>query len=89
MVVVSEAFLQFVEKNAIQQSFKQAVHTSFLRYVNDSHSRFQSCQDANNFLEILKNQQDECIQYTMEMEDDKKQIGSLDVSIKKLRKWKI
>ena len=81
MVVVSEAFLQFIEKNAIQQSLnKQCLPISFLRYVDDSHSRFESSRDANNFLDIL-NQQDECIQYTMEMEDDKKQLGFLDVSI--------
>ena len=48
--------------------------------MDDSHSRFKSNHEANNFLEIL-NKQDECIQYTMEMEDDKKQLGFLDVSI--------
>ena len=82
IVVVSEAFLQFIEKNAIQQSLtKLCCPISFHRYVDDSHSRFNSNDEANNFLEIL-NEQDQCIQYTMEMKDDEKRLGFLDVAIK-------
>ena len=49
-------------------------------FASEGYMSFESSRDANNFLEIL-NQQDECIQYTMEMEDGKKQLGFLDLSI--------
>jgi hypothetical protein len=79
MVVVSEAFLQYIEKDAIQQALQlQCNPISFLRYVDDSHSRFKSFQEANSFLKVL-NAQDRSIQYTMELEDEHKQLGFLDV----------
>jgi hypothetical protein len=79
MVVVSEAFLQYIEKYAIQQALQlQCNPISFLRYVDDSHSRFKSVQEANSFLKVL-NAQDRSIQYTMELEDEHKQLGFLDV----------
>ena len=79
MVVVSEAFLQYIEKDAIQQALQiQCNPISFLRYVDDSHSRFKSVKEANSFLKVL-NAQDRSIQYTMELEDEHKQLGFLDV----------
>ena len=68
MVVIAEAFLQYHEKNAIdtaQQRNPSVAPKSFLRYVDDSHVRFQDLQTATQFHTIL-NEQDPHIQYTME-----------------------
>ena len=82
MVVISEAFLQCIEKQAIQQALQlQCDPISFLRYVDDSYSRFNSVEKANSFLDVL-NAQDKDIQYTIEFEDEQKQLGFLDVMIK-------
>ena len=83
MVVISEAFLQHLEKNAIHE----ALHCnppvelkSFYRYVDDSHSRFTDFENADMFKMIL-NSQDESIQYTIEKENEHKSLNFLEVSI--------
>ena len=83
MVVMAEAFLQHHEKHAIEIATTQTppIHLkSFLRYVDDSHARFDSDEQADKFLEIL-NTQDESIKYTIERESDEG-LNFLDVNIK-------
>ena len=53
---------------------------TFRRYVDDSHARFGSRNNATEFLNVL-NSQDPQIQYTMEYENDNKEINFLDVTI--------
>ena len=83
MVVIAEAFLQYHEKNAIdtaQQRNPSVAPKSFLRYVDDSHVRFQDLQTATQFYTIL-NEQDPHIQYTMETENFEKSLQFLDLDI--------
>ena len=82
MVVLSESYLQNLEKNAIELAliFDIAPKT-FRRYVDDSHARFGSKNNANEFLNIL-NSQDPQIQYTIEYETEHKELNFLEVTIK-------
>ena len=57
MVVIAEAFLQHHEAKAINIALNQNTSIkSFLRYVDDSHSRVECIENANPFLEILNDQ---------------------------------
>ena len=68
MVVVAEGYLQFLESNAIQTAINTCVAPkSYVRYVDDSHSRFNDESQVEPFREIL-NSQDPKIQYTVEHE---------------------
>ncbi|XP_065678489.1 uncharacterized protein LOC136093416 [Hydra vulgaris] len=81
MVVVVECFLQFHESNAIAQAISNNIQLkSFKRYVEDSHSCFNSTEDAKKFL-ILLNNQHKNIQYTMEIENENNTLNFLDVTI--------
>ena len=83
MVVMAEAFLQHHENNAIETAKSQTPPInlkSFLRYVDDSHARFDSDEQANRFLLIL-NAQDPNIQYTLERETEEG-LNFLDVTVK-------
>jgi predicted GIY-YIG superfamily endonuclease len=83
MVVMAEGFLQFHEKNAIRQALSHVPPInlkSFVRYVDDSHARFPTTVEADQFLGYL-NAQDENIQYTVEQETEDG-LNFLDVNIK-------
>ena len=83
MVIIADAYLQYHKKNAIdttQQRNPSVTPKSFLRYVNDSHVRFQDLQTATQFHTIL-NEQDPHIQYTMEAENFDKSLQFLDLNI--------
>ena len=83
MVVMAEAFLQALEAKAIIRALNQqppVAPLSFLRYVDDSHSRFIDTECAVNFLTVL-NQQHQKIQYTIEHESDEKELQFLDIKI--------
>ena len=83
MVVLSEAFLQFIENNAISESLQcnpPIELKSFYRYVDDSHARFTDFDNAGSFLTVL-NRQDENIQYTIEREDERKTLNFLEVKV--------
>ena len=83
MVVLSEAFLQYLEKNAVTESLQcnpPIDLKSFYRYVDDSHARFPDFDQAGIFLTIL-NSQDENIQYTMEREDERKTLNFLSAKV--------
>ena len=82
MVVIAEAYLQFLEKRALAIACGRDVQPiTFKRYVDDSHARFKSSKDADEFLSIL-NQQDPKIQYTIEREDENKTLPFLDIKIR-------
>ena len=84
MVVMAESFLQHHEKNAIETSSNQIpsiAPKSFLRYVDDSHARFENIDHARTFQEILNNQ-DKNIEYTIETENSSsKSLQFLDLDI--------
>ena len=82
MVVLSESYLQNLEKNAIELALRfDIVPKTFRRYVDDSHARFGSRSNATEFLNVL-NSQDPQIQYTIEYENEHKELNFLDVTIK-------
>ena len=57
MVVVAEAFLQHHEANALRLAAENNIEVkSFFRYVDDSHVRLKSNQNALQFLNILNNE---------------------------------
>ena len=81
MVVMAEGFLQYLENIAIGVAVsKNIAPKSFRRYVDDSHARFHNNQQPSEFLEIL-NQQDEQIEYTMELEVEG-ELAFLDVNVR-------
>ena len=82
MVVLSESYLQNLEKNAIELALRfDIAPKTFCRYVDDSHARFGSRSNATEFLNVL-NSQDPQIQYTTEYENEHKELNFLDVTIK-------
>ena len=83
MVVMAESFLQILETNAINDALylqPPLQPLSYYRYVDDSHGRFQNIDDANKFLQVL-NKQHQKIQYTIEKENEKKELQFLDIMI--------
>ena len=84
MVVMAEAFLQHHEENAIHAASlinPPISPKSFVRYVDDSHARFQNLEDAEKFQEVL-NKQSNHIKYTMEIEDNLKSLNFLEMNIR-------
>ena len=77
MVVLSESYLQNLEKNTIELAL--IAPKTFRRYVDDSHARFGSRNNANEFLNVLDSQ-DPQIQYTIEYENEHKELNFLDVT---------
>ena len=83
MVVLAEGFLQVLEAKAIDEALHQqppVIPLSFYRYVDDSHSTFESMNRADMFLDVL-NKQHENIKYTIEKENEKKELNFLDIKI--------
>ncbi|XP_065642555.1 uncharacterized protein LOC136074179 [Hydra vulgaris] len=81
MVVMAEAFLQNIERKALNIAI---VYTSepktYNRYVDDCHARFASIKQQQMFLNIL-NEQHPAIKYTSELENNLKQLNFLDINI--------
>ena len=66
MVILQESYLQNLEKNTIELALTfDVAPKTFRRYVDDSHARFESRNNATEFLNAL-NSQDLQIQYTIE-----------------------
>lgn len=83
MVVMAEAFLQHIEKQALSTALRNTPPInvkSFLRYVDDSHARFENINQVETFKGIL-NQQHDNIKYTVEYEDANKTLNFLDIKI--------
>ena len=84
MVVIAEAFLQYIERLAINQSLRMnpsPAPITYKRYVDDTHCRFPNFENANKFMDIL-NAQEPRIQFTMEQENDQKEMNFLDITIR-------
>ncbi|XP_065671904.1 uncharacterized protein LOC136089751 [Hydra vulgaris] len=81
MVVMAEAFLQNIERKSLNIAI---VYTSepkiYKRYVDDCHARFASIKQQQMFLNILR-EQHPAIKYTVELENDLKQLNFLDINI--------
>ena len=78
MVVLSEIYLQNLEKDAIKLALIFGISSkTFCRYVDDSHARFGSRNNAILFISC-----DPQIQYTKEYENDDKELNFLDVTVK-------
>ena len=77
---MAEGYLQHIESIAMNNALRDHCSPlSFLRYVDDSHARFNSASQVDEFLTEL-NSQDSCIQYTVEKEEQG-QLAFLDVNI--------
>ena len=81
MVVLSECYLQRIEHISIIQALNlNLAPKTFKRFVDDSHARFNNREQSLQFLDIL-NSQDPSIQYTIEFENENKQLNFLDTTI--------
>ena len=79
MVVLSEKYLQNLEKNAIELALTfDIAPKTFRRYVDNSHARFGSRNNATEFLNVLNSQEPQ-IQYTIEHGNGHKELNFLDV----------
>ena len=75
MVILSESYLQNLEKNAIELALRLDIAPNmFRKFVDHSHARFGSRSN---------NSQDPQIQYTIEYENEHKELNVLGVTIKK------
>ena len=82
MVALSERYLKYLEKNAIELALTFDIETkTFRRYVDDSHARFGSRNNSTELLNVL-NSQDPQIRYTIEYENYHEKLNVLDVTIK-------
>ena len=83
MVVMAEAFLQVLEAKAIDDAlfYQPPIKPlTYIRYVDDSHSRFENLELAEKFLSLLNNQHPR-IQYTIEKENGNKELQFLDINV--------
>ena len=84
MVVMAEGFLQVLEAKAIDEALHMqppiAPLTHF-RYVDDSHSRFKEDDHSDTFLGVL-NRQNRHIRYSMEKENQHKELAYLEIKTK-------
>ncbi|XP_065657975.1 uncharacterized protein LOC136082496 [Hydra vulgaris] len=78
---MAEAFLQNLEKRALYIAFNNSFQPiTYKRYVDDTHARFDSKEKQELFLKTL-NEQNPSIKYTVELENRRKQLNFLDISI--------
>ena len=81
MVVLSECSLQRIEHISITQALNlNLAPKTFKRFVDDRHARFNNREQLLQFLDILASQ-DPSIQYTIEFENENKQLNFLDITI--------
>ena len=80
MVVIAEGYLQTIESKALRNAIANGCGPlSYLRYVDDSHSRFRLEPQVDGFLHEL-NEQDPQIQYTVDREENGR-LPFLDVEV--------
>ena len=80
-VAISEAFLQRLEDKAMQEVLAtNLAPLTYKRYIDDSHTRFETGHQSHSFLNIL-NKQNKAIKYTMEKEDQSRKLNFLDLTI--------
>ena len=80
---IRELFAElYLQNHAIELALTFGIAPkTFRRYVDDSHARFESRNNATEFLNVL-NSQDPRIQYTLQYESDNKELNFLDVTIR-------
>ena len=82
MVVLSESYLDNLEKTATELALKFDIAPgTFRRYVDDFHAQFGRRSNATEFLNVFYCQEPQ-IQYTIEYQNDHKELNFLDVTIK-------
>ena len=80
MFVLSKSYLQNFEKRSIELTLKLSFAPKpFCRYVDNWHARFESTNNATEFLYVL-NCQDLQIQQIFEYEYDNKELNFLNVA---------
>ena len=77
MVILSECYLII---SIIQTLNLNLAPKTFKRFVDDSHARFNNKKQSLQFLDIL-NSQDPSTQYTIELENENKQLNFFDRTI--------
>ena len=83
MVVMAEAHLQIIEGEAINialHSIPPFNPISHMRYVDDTHTRFDERKKVSQFVDLL-NSIDKDIQYTTTYEDEEKCLDFSDITI--------
>ncbi|XP_065667657.1 uncharacterized protein LOC136087953 [Hydra vulgaris] len=81
MVFMVEAFLQSIEKRALNIVFVNSFQSIiYKRYIDDTHARFDSKEKQELFLKTL-NEQKSSTKYTFELENGRKQLNFLDIPI--------
>ena len=87
MVTMAESYLQFLEGKAINEALHEQPVLDLKthrRYVDDSHTRFETLSSSYRFKDIL-NKQDERVQYTMQVETEDKELEFMDIETKNNR----
>ena len=81
MVVLSECYLQRIEYISITQALNlNLAPKTFKKFIDDSYARLNNREQSLQFLDIL-NSQDPSIQYTIEFENENKQLNFLDITM--------
>ena len=81
MAVLSECYLQRIENISVTEALTlNSAPKPFKRFADDSHARFNTREQSSQFLNML-NSQDPSIRYTIEFENEKKQLSFLDATI--------
>ena len=81
-VVLSESYVQNLGQKAIAPALTlNLAPTTYRRYVDDIHARFESKGQSREFQKILK-KQDKHIQFTAEDENGEKCLNFLDIKTK-------
>ena len=81
MVILFECYLQRSEHVSIKQALKlNMTPNTFTRFFDDIHASFNAMDQSLQFLDI-PNSKDQSTQYTIEFENENKQLSFLDVAI--------
>ena len=82
MVVLSDTFLQNIEKHAIELALMSGIAPKTFRWcVYHSLAWFRSRNNATEVLNVLNSQRSQ-IQYTIKYENDKRELNFLNVTIR-------
>ena len=81
IVILSKNYVRNFEHKAIAEALTiNLAPTTYRWYVNDTHARFESKEQSQEFQNILNNQ-DKHTQFTIEDENEEKCLNFLDIKI--------
>ena len=81
MAVLSECYLQRIEHISVTQAITlNSAPKPFKSFADDSHARFNTREQSLQLLDIL-NSQNPSMKYTIEFENENKQLSFLDATI--------